>query len=241
MFNSYDYLAQFYNELMDVDYKNWANYLTKFFKDSDSKVLDLGCGTAKLTNEFFLKGYDVTAVDDSLAMLNIAWNNYNNKFTILNQDMRYLDLKQKFDIIMSNCDVFNYITNTNEFNKVLRNVYNHLEETGKFIFDISSSYKLKEIIGNNTFFEDTDDLTYIWSNELKDDIVNMEITFFQYDNSFVCYKRYDEHHTQRAWKISEIKKMLVGNGFMVEQILDFYSSNAPSDLSERILFITTIK
>ena len=30
----------------------------------------------------------------------------------------------------------------------------HLKEDGIFIFDINSHYKLKEIIGNNTFVED---------------------------------------------------------------------------------------
>ena len=44
------------------------------------------------------------------------------------------------------------------FNKYFNNVWYHLEEGGIFIFDINSYYKLKYIIGHNTFVEDRENI-----------------------------------------------------------------------------------
>jgi len=64
-------------------------------------VLDLGCGTGKPIMEYLLiQEFDVTGVDASREMLKIAQANFPSVELVL-QDMRLLDLPQKFDAIIT--------------------------------------------------------------------------------------------------------------------------------------------
>ncbi len=89
--------------------------------------------------------------------------------------------------------------------KVFINVWNHLEDNGIFIFDINSYYKIKEIIGNNTFVEDRGgDLFYTWQNYYDDekDICDFYLTFF-YSEDGHKYIRFDEEHREKAYKVEK--------------------------------------
>ena len=48
----------------------------------------------------------------------------------------------------------NYINDEEALKNYFKLVYERLEERGIFIFDISSYYKIRYIIGNNTFYEE---------------------------------------------------------------------------------------
>lgn len=238
MNNSYNYLAQFYDELMEMNYSNWISYLTSFFDEDDKDILDLGCGTAQISNLFYQKGYDVVAVDSSIPMLNIAWNNYGDKFTILNQDIKELDIGKKFDVVISTCDVMNYFLEETDLSNVFKSIKSHLHPNGKFLFDISSAYKIENILAGNTFSEETEDQTYIWHNFYSDKILQMDLIFFVYDKNKQCYQRFDEKHFQRAWHKEEVTKILKKAGFTVESIFECFTNNSPKKLSDRIFFST---
>ena len=56
----YDFLAPFYDAInSDLDYKRWADFIEKIFKDHMNSrpdlVLDLGCGTGSMTLELASK------------------------------------------------------------------------------------------------------------------------------------------------------------------------------------------
>lgn len=72
----YTQFADIYDTLMkDLDYESWADFYEKIFEKygvSPGLVLDLGCGTGTLTNIMSRRGYDMTGVDSSCAMLGKA-------------------------------------------------------------------------------------------------------------------------------------------------------------------------
>ena len=74
--DAYTSFAQVYDLFMDnVPYEQWSAFLCRILKKygiEDGPVLDLGCGTGKLTRLMAKAGYDMTGVDSSAEMLQIA-------------------------------------------------------------------------------------------------------------------------------------------------------------------------
>lgn len=211
----YKDFAFLYDQLMtDINYKEWYLYIRDIMAKFDQKpqsILEMACGTGNLSYYFAKDGFDLTCFDLSSEMLSIAYNKL-RKFKnvkLLNQNMIDFQINQKFDGIISICDSINYIVDRNNLLNVFKNVKKHLSNQGIFIFDINSYYKLKEIIGDNTFIEDKEDLLYIWQNYFDEEknISEFYLTFFDKEDKG-CYNRFDEEHIQKAYKKDEIVELL---------------------------------
>lgn len=74
--DAYTGFAEVYDLFMDnIPYEDWCSYLTGLLKEygiEDGLVLDLGCGTGTLTRLLADAGYDMTGIDYSEEMLEIA-------------------------------------------------------------------------------------------------------------------------------------------------------------------------
>lgn len=242
--NMYDEFANLYDGLMsDFDYENWFNYLESIFYKYHKKpkrVLEMACGTGNLSHFFAEKGYKLTCFDLSEEMLSIAYKKLNRfkNVKLFRQNMIDFKFKDKFEAIVSICDSINYITDDNDLLGTFKNVYDHLEDGGIFTFDINSYYKLKNIIGNNTFIEDREDIFYTWENfyEEETNICNFYLSFF-YSEDGENFRRFDEEHRERAYKIQEIVKLLNQVGFSRIDIYEAFTFDSPNDETERINFI----
>lgn len=75
-YGAYTGFAQVYDLFMDnVPYEEWGDYLQKILEREgikDGLLLDLGCGTGRLTRVMAAKGFDMIGVDVSTEMLEIA-------------------------------------------------------------------------------------------------------------------------------------------------------------------------
>ncbi len=84
------------------------------------------------------------------------------------------------------------------------------------------------------FFEDKDEYTYLWTNKLEEDFVQMDITVFEQVGDL--YKREDESHIQYIHNVNEVRDLLIKCGFEV-QIFDGEKFIELTDISMRVLFI----
>ena len=120
-------------------------------------------------------------VDMSNEMLSEAESKLRNmgvKARFVCQNIKDLNLNKKFDLITCCLDSTNYILKEKDLINYFHNVKMHLKEDGIFVFDINSYYKLTDILGNNVYNYDDDNVTYIWENSLNNEIVDMFLTFF---------------------------------------------------------------
>lgn len=250
--DSYNQFAQYYDLLMsDVDYNSWAFYIKQLIEKFEAdgcrvhSVLDCACGTGSVTIPLAKLGYEMVGLDISEEMLEIAsqkMRKNGQRCIFVRGDMQNIKLHKCVDSIISCCDGVNYLTDNAQLTKFLSSAHSVLNENGLLLFDISSEYKLSEILGNNTFGEDREECTYLWENEYdcSKRTIRMDLHFFT-ENSSGTYDRFDETHIQKAYTAEEIENALNINGFEVLGIFDAFTLNPFSKNSERIEFVSRRK
>lgn len=239
----YKNFASIYDELIygDVDYKEWAKKILEIceaYSLERKNYLDLACGTGNLTIELGRSFQNVYAVDLSQDMLTIAEEKLRDsgiRAKVFCQNICNLNIKNSFNLITCALDSTNYILHKEYLERYFTGVYNLLREDGIFIFDINSRYKLTNILGNNIFNYDSEDVVYIWENYLEDDVVNMYLTFFVKEGQ--VYKRFDEEHCERAYSEKCIEETFKKTGFKLEKKLDCYDNIPVSGKTERITYV----
>lgn len=241
---SYSAFAYVYDRLMeDVDYDGWVDYIEKIFKRygvAPANIAELACGTGNITNRLALKGYHLLGVDISEDMLSVAQEKAADmgvEVIYLNHDMRELVLPTELDAILCICDGINYIVEERDLIKVFESVYRHLKNKGLFLFDVSSHYKLANILGNHTYAENLQDVSYIWENYFDEDrnICDFDLTIFMGEGQL--YRKYEESHSQRGYKEDEILGMLRKINFSKVEVFDAFTFQNPHEKSERIYFV----
>jgi len=150
---AYSGFAEVYDLFMDnVPYEIWGEYLLDRLLEygiRDGLVLDLGCGTGKVTRFLAKEGYDMIGVDVSQEMLGIAAEKESEGKPILylNQDMREFELYGTVRAVVSVCDTLNYLTEQEDLLSVFKLVNNYLDPGGIFIFDMNTIYKYVVLYG----------------------------------------------------------------------------------------------
>ncbi|MEG1612821.1 MAG: methyltransferase domain-containing protein [Clostridia bacterium] len=218
----YSALSKYYDFLMtDFDYDSYINFILK--QVAGKTGLDLAAGSGEMTIPLSKRGFKMTGGDISSEMLTIATEKARKQFQnilFLVLDLNNLSISKKYDFVTAVCDGFNYVSNIANLKSAFLAVYNALNAGGKFIFDISTKYKLTEIIGNNIFYEDLDKLSYFWTNKLFPNKIEMSLSFFERQQSVdeckqgELYRRYDEQQTQYFYDNNEIIGLLQQIGFI---------------------------
>ena len=245
---AYTGFAKVYDEFMDnVDYDNWTSYLIERLKEyniTEGILLDLGCGTGKITRKLAAHGFDMIGVDNSFEMLDIAreLSGEDQGILYLLQDMREFELYGTVCAVTSNCDSINYILEYEELIEVFRLVNNYLDPEGIFIFDINTLHKYKELLADHTIAEDREEVSFIWNNYFyeEENINEYELNLFVKEKNGL-YRKLQETHYQRAYSVEEIKNAIHLAGMEFVGVYDAFTKEAPKEDSERLHFIAREK
>ena len=242
----YDLLAPFYDAInVDIDYIKWADFIEQIFnkecKTTPDLVLDLGCGTGKMTLELAKRGYDMTGVDISPEMLDIARTyGEEDKLDILwlCQDMREFELYGTVDAAVCCLDCINHLESVSDLEKCFSLVHNYLFPDGIFIFDINGRYKFENIYANNTYSMEEDGGVCIWENYYDDSshLCDFYITLFK-ECDDGRYERFDEEQCERMYTLAEIKSSLEKCNMEFLYALGDLDFSPGSDECERIYIV----
>lgn len=233
MNKSYSVIANSYDNLThnDCDYTGWSQYLfTVAAKHKVKSVVDLACGTGKMTALLAKRGLQVVGVDNSAEMLTEACQKCRAVF--VKQDMQKLKLASPVDMAVCVNDGTNYIAPA-DLTAFFQTVKTNLKVGAPFVFDVSSAYKLQNIVANNVFFVDDKDKTLLWTNTLADNSVTMNLTLFTKCGQ--NYNRSDESHTQYIHTQSFVENCLRDAGFTLVETTADYGKSLQQD-SLRITF-----
>ena len=235
---AYSILAKYYDQLMkDFDYSAYLEFIKGYAK---GEGVDLACGTGEMTIALTKLGAKVIGVDLSEEMLSKARDKARLAFKniiFIESDLKDFKPPHKVDFVTCVCDGFNYV-DAKTLKASIDKDASYLKSGGYFIFDISSKYKLENVLGNGTFCEDLDNITYIWSNKLEGNKVSMQISFFEHQKGDT-YKRIDENQTQFIYDKNDIFEMLDKD--FEYNVFDGTSFKELKDDSLRYLFIARRK
>jgi SAM-dependent methyltransferase len=136
-----------YDEIAGMYHAMWADWylpaarpaLEKLFFSqlgSGSRVLDLCCGSGHVSRELVRRGYEVTGVDSSAALIELARRELPEvDFRI--QDARALTREPEFEGVLSTFDSLNHMLTLGELRDVFTGVHGVLSRGGLLVFDMN--------------------------------------------------------------------------------------------------------
>ncbi|MFK7904386.1 MAG: class I SAM-dependent methyltransferase [Chitinophagales bacterium] len=113
-------------------YKRWLP------KNKDARILELCCGTGRLTLPIAKDGYDISGVDYTSSMLEQAKVKASEEgldIEFIEADIRTLDLREKYDLIFIPFNSIHHLYKNDDLFKAFNAVKNHLKEGGLFLLD----------------------------------------------------------------------------------------------------------
>jgi SAM-dependent methyltransferase len=98
-------------------------------------ILELGCGTGKLSIPLARAGHSVVGLDVSAALLQFAASK-NHDVKWIEGDMRSFDLDEKFALIMLPSNNLGHLHTPEDFESCIRCVKRHLKPGGVLVIDV---------------------------------------------------------------------------------------------------------
>lgn len=250
----YEAIARVYDKLnADIDYAAWANFIEacfdRYLTARPELVLDLACGTGRMTLPLADKGYDMIGVDGSADMLAQAFERAEGRGDILwlLQDMRAFELYGTVGAVTCCLDSLNYLLSYEDLARCLACVHNYLDPDGLFLFDMNTPYKFEHTYGDNAYvLEDelvwdegteTEERAAVfcgWQNHFdpKTRLCEFDLSLFEeLENG--TYRRADEHQTERCYSLEEITSALENAGFELLGVWSDFSFSSPTPDCER--------
>jgi SAM-dependent methyltransferase len=180
-------------------------------------VLDLCCGTGRLSRFFLEKDFRVVGLDLSEHMVAYAREN-NLEFVVAEQadfiqgDAADFKLDEKFGLVVSTYDALNHLPDEAALQNCFRCVFDVLLEDGCFIFDLNTRSGLRR--WNGIMVRPGDEVYLINRGMYDDSTVKAwtKITGFVRDETGL-YERFDETVYNSVFEMAAVRNWLLETGF----------------------------
>jgi len=114
----------------------WEEIASDYGKD----ILHLMCGTGEISVGLAKKGFNVTALDLTEAMIYVAEDRIEEEgldnIELLNEDARYFTLDKKFDFAFVSTGDYHHFTSKEDIDKFLAKSYAHLRPGGALAIEL---------------------------------------------------------------------------------------------------------
>ncbi|MGB8215085.1 MAG: class I SAM-dependent methyltransferase [Anaerolineales bacterium] len=231
--NNYDYIADLYDIYVPATFD--IDFFLSEAKKITGEVLELMSGTGRVSVPLIEAGVKLTCVDLSAglnAILEDKLQKLGLKADVYQMDVRKLELRKKFDMVIIPFSSFAHITSPDDQRKALAQIRQLLLPGGTFICTLGNpKLRQKAVDGKLRLFRkyplpDTQGLLLLWivENSSNDDEQVVEAMQFyeEYDAKGVLQsKRLLELHFRLSQK-DEFEELAKAAGFKVKALYGDY-------------------
>ena len=212
--------------------------LSKRYPLAVTSCADVACGTGLASRYLAHRGAAVYAVDMSKEMLEAAFAATGDlEVTLLRQDMRYLYLPHRVNLLICATDSLNYMLREADIIRALRSFYLNLVPGGYALFDMNTAWQLREGSDVESWEFEVDGVFMRWMSSWDEPsrTATLRLTFLKTmgDNG----RPLSEVHEERAYAADWIGGELVRAGFENVAILDAAGLGKVSERTRRIQFV----
>jgi SAM-dependent methyltransferase len=219
-------------------YKRWLP------KDKSARLLELCCGTGRLTLPIAKEGYDISGVDFTSSMLEKAKIKATNEgldVTFIEADIRNLNLPETYDLIFIPFNSIHHLYKNEDLFKAFKVVKNHLKEGGVFLLDcfnpniqfIVEGEKEQQTIAQYTTKDKRDIvIKQIMRYENKTQINRIEWHYY-INGAFDSIQNLD----MRLFFPQELDSYIERNGFNIIHKFGSFEEETFTDHSEKQIFV----
>ncbi|MBC7232370.1 MAG: class I SAM-dependent methyltransferase [Chloroflexi bacterium] len=232
--------ANYYDLLYkDKDYEAECDFLEQIFERFCNRrprtVLDVGCGTGGHAIPLARRGYEVTGIDVSEAMIAIARQKAEREglsITFHVTKMENLELDQRFDVVISMFNAINYVISDEGLREIFTNIHRHLTSDGLFLFDFRNGItSLRSYSPLRIKWAEDGRLRLLRISETKLDA--MEHLFYTTYKCLVfegdrLVKEFQDEHIVRYLFPREVKHFLSETGFELLWMCPFLELDKPA-------------
>jgi len=224
MTDIYSILAPYYDEWnAEIDYSAWADgaeaFFSRYAKGKVGDILDLACGTGRMSVELAKRGYEIVGVDRSPEMLDSArraaeraGKNVSSRVLLLEQEMTDFELYGTVDAALCCLDSVNHLSDRAEVGRCFSLVHNYLNPDGLFLFDVNSKRKFEKIYADRCYAFEAPGVFCTWENRYSRGRCDFTITLFREEKKGI-YRRYDGFERERMFSLRVLKDLLEQTGF----------------------------
>ena len=143
----------FYTEMYELEMGSFDTDLCYYrdFLTAKSSILEIGCGTGRLSRLLAEEGHQVTGIDLSEAMLASAEKKGGDNIHYINMDMRDLQLSEKFDAVIIPYHTLNLLTDEQDILRTLTGCHSHLRTDGQLLLQLYIPSAVTADDGNASF------------------------------------------------------------------------------------------
>ncbi|WHT47548.1 class I SAM-dependent methyltransferase [Sporosarcina thermotolerans] len=167
---AYTNFALVYDELMtDIPYDAYVELLSLSLDGlKNRRIIDIGCGTGLLSVKLAKAGADVTGIDLSADMLEVAKKRANAlsmPIQFIEQPMQEIEGTPEYDGAVIAIDSLNYLPDRESVLQTFKGIHSILKNGGLLMFDVHSTFKTDVIFMEGPFTFDNERIAYIWETE----------------------------------------------------------------------------